>query len=225
MRAEQRIGIGADGVEGDVAKVEQAGETDNDIQAPCQHHIDQDLNAEIIDPFQRTLEADQHDDHDRIQEQNRDADRVEVAAHEAGLRGDCRSLGLLCLGALECRLREADIEEASTSGEEHHYGEQPPALHQDQLVGDVLVGLQADEQHEQAERYGAGIERLAKGTLDGAGDDVAFRRNGNSHDLRPFRLLAGPECRTAGRSARSPGWRRRRRPCSRWRNRPTTCSR
>ncbi len=38
---EQRVGIGADGVEGDVAEVEQAGEADHDVQAPAQHHIGQ----------------------------------------------------------------------------------------------------------------------------------------------------------------------------------------
>ena len=59
--AEQRVGIGADRVEGDVAEIEQAGEADDDVQAPGQHHVDQDLDAEIVDPFQRALEADQRD--------------------------------------------------------------------------------------------------------------------------------------------------------------------
>ncbi len=57
--AEQRVGIGADRVEGDVAEVEQAGEADDDVQAPGEHHVDQDLDAEIVDPFQRALEADE----------------------------------------------------------------------------------------------------------------------------------------------------------------------
>ena len=52
---EQRVGIGADRVEGDVAEVEQAGEADHDVQAPAEHHVDQDLDAEIVDPFQRAL--------------------------------------------------------------------------------------------------------------------------------------------------------------------------
>ena len=59
MRAEQRVGVGADRVEGDVAEVEQAGEADDDVQAPGQHHVDQDLDAEIVDPLDRALEADQ----------------------------------------------------------------------------------------------------------------------------------------------------------------------
>ncbi|MGT2464847.1 hypothetical protein ACVOMV_04495 [Mesorhizobium atlanticum] len=47
--------------------------------------------------------------------------------------------------------------------------------HQDELVADVLVGPEADEQHEQAKRDGACIERFAKSTLDGSSDGVALR--------------------------------------------------
>ena len=49
---EQRIGIGADGVEGDVAEIEEAGEADHDVQAPAQHDVGEDQDAEIHDlPF------------------------------------------------------------------------------------------------------------------------------------------------------------------------------
>ena len=50
---EQRVGIGADRVEGDIAEIEQAGEPDHDVEPPAEHHIDQDLDAEIVDPFHR----------------------------------------------------------------------------------------------------------------------------------------------------------------------------
>ena len=43
---EQRVGIGADGIEGDVAEVEQAGEADDDVQAPAEHDVGQDQDAE-----------------------------------------------------------------------------------------------------------------------------------------------------------------------------------
>ena len=47
MRAgQQRIGIGADGVEGDVAEVEQAGKADDDVQAERQEDVE---NGEIDD--------------------------------------------------------------------------------------------------------------------------------------------------------------------------------
>ena len=44
---QQRIGIGADRVKGDIAEVEQAGEADHDIQSPAEHDIGQHENAEI----------------------------------------------------------------------------------------------------------------------------------------------------------------------------------
>ena len=66
---EQREGIGADRVEGDVAEVEQAGEADHDVEPPAEHHVDQDLDAEIVDPFDRALRAEQPERHQRIGEQ------------------------------------------------------------------------------------------------------------------------------------------------------------
>ena len=36
---EQRVDVGADRVERDVAEVEQAGESDHDVQAERQHHV------------------------------------------------------------------------------------------------------------------------------------------------------------------------------------------
>ncbi len=47
LRAQQRIGIGADGVESDVTEIEQAREADHDVEAPAQHHVGQDQHAEI----------------------------------------------------------------------------------------------------------------------------------------------------------------------------------
>ena len=66
---EQREGIGADRVEGDVAEIEQAREADHDIEAPAEHHVDQDLDAEIVDPFDRALGAGKPEHHQRIDDQ------------------------------------------------------------------------------------------------------------------------------------------------------------
>ena len=44
---QQRVGIGADRVERDIAEIEQAGEADHDVQSPSQHHIGQHENAEV----------------------------------------------------------------------------------------------------------------------------------------------------------------------------------
>ena len=50
---EQRVGVGADRVEGDIAEIEQAGEADDDVQAPAEHHVDEDQDAEMVDPLDR----------------------------------------------------------------------------------------------------------------------------------------------------------------------------
>ena len=34
--------------------LKQAGQSDHDVQAPAQHDVDQDLDAEVIDPLHRT---------------------------------------------------------------------------------------------------------------------------------------------------------------------------
>ena len=61
---EQRIGIGADGIKSDIAEIEQAREPDHDVQPPAQHHVDHDLDAVVVDPFQRAgrPEQPQHDE-------------------------------------------------------------------------------------------------------------------------------------------------------------------
>ena len=54
---QQRVRIGADRVEGDIAEIEQAGEPDHDVEAEAQHHVDQNLHAEIVDPLHAAGEA------------------------------------------------------------------------------------------------------------------------------------------------------------------------
>ena len=46
---EQRIGVGADRVERDIAEVEQAGEANHDVQPPAEHHVGQHQDAEVED--------------------------------------------------------------------------------------------------------------------------------------------------------------------------------
>ena len=62
-------------------------------------------------------------------------------------------------------------------------GKQAPALHEDQFVADVLVGLQADQQHEQAE----GDERRRRALrASRAGDDVVRGLRLRLQWLRPW---------------------------------------
>ena len=56
MRREQREGIGADRVEGDVAEIEQAGEADHDVEAEAEHHIGQHQDGKIEQIAQRQIE-------------------------------------------------------------------------------------------------------------------------------------------------------------------------
>ena len=44
---QQRVGVGADGVERDIAEVQQTGETDDDVQPPAEHDICQYESAEV----------------------------------------------------------------------------------------------------------------------------------------------------------------------------------
>ncbi len=73
-RRQQRVGIGADCVEGDVAEIQQAGEADDDVEAPAQHHIDQDLDAVAVDPFERAAGAERQDGDRREKQQEQQAD-------------------------------------------------------------------------------------------------------------------------------------------------------
>ena len=77
MVGEQRVGIGADRVEGDIAEVEQAGEPDHDVEAPAEHHVDQDLDAEIVDPLAVELD---------VRSSGKDEDRDKRRASRAAVR-------------------------------------------------------------------------------------------------------------------------------------------
>ena len=46
---QQRVGIGADRIERDIAEIEQAGETHDDVQTPSEHDVCQHEDAEIED--------------------------------------------------------------------------------------------------------------------------------------------------------------------------------
>ena len=70
MHRQQRIGIGANGIESDIAQIERAGETDHNVQSPAEHHIDEDLHAVIIDPFQRARRP-KPGDHDKRKSKER----------------------------------------------------------------------------------------------------------------------------------------------------------
>ena len=179
--AEQRIGIGADRVEGDVAEVEQAGEADDDVQPPGQHHVDQDLDAEIVDPLQRALQADQQNDDDR--DRGTAPSRPRSAASSCGSAPcSAATAGALALGrgsrAANRRRDEADIDEAAGHRRSpRRWPAGPSAGTRISSLRDVLIGLQADEQHEQAEgdQRRRRAPRAARAGSDVGGGVAAWR--------------------------------------------------
>src|SRR5690606_11630320 len=94
MLRQQRVGIGTHRIEGDVAEVEQAGQSDDDVEAPGQHHIDEDLDAEVIDILQRTLGTGEQDRDHRIDHQREKRELQEVLVEKALLLGDLENAGL-----------------------------------------------------------------------------------------------------------------------------------
>ena len=70
---QQRVGVGADGVEGDVAEVEQAGEADHDVQAPAEHDVDQHGGRDVdhVAVGERQERQDEGEDEARSREATR----------------------------------------------------------------------------------------------------------------------------------------------------------
>ena len=65
IRAEQRIGVGADAEEGDVAEVEQAAPADDDVEAEREQHVDGDVErhpAHVAAVGHHRHEAEQRDE-------------------------------------------------------------------------------------------------------------------------------------------------------------------
>ena len=57
---DQRVGIGADRVKGDVAEIEEAGEADDDVEPEAEHRIGDDEDGEI-EQIAVAVENDRHD--------------------------------------------------------------------------------------------------------------------------------------------------------------------
>ena len=56
LRGEQREGIGADRIEGDIAEIEQPGEADHDVQPPAEHDVGQHQDRQVEQIAQRQIE-------------------------------------------------------------------------------------------------------------------------------------------------------------------------
>ena len=65
MLRQQRVGIGADRVEGDIAEIEQPGETDHDVQSEAEHRVGDDEDGEIEQITIASVENDRNNERER----------------------------------------------------------------------------------------------------------------------------------------------------------------
>ncbi len=222
---EQRIGIGADGVESDIAEIEQAGEPDHDVQPPAQHHVDHDLDAVVVDPFQRAGRPEQPQHDERKQDRRSRARTARTTCEKRGAGARRRRDALALARGLRRarrpfrprrprrpgRTRCASRRAPSGAGT-GRTGRRSPATpndsgqraDQDQLVVDVGFGVVADDRKAEAE----GDERRGEGVAQRRNDRRRRRLRlgdwrscgvdcGAAVMLRPSPLRAGPGCRTA----------------------------
>ena len=209
VRRQQRVGIGADRVERDVAEIEQPGETDHDVQPPAEHHIGQHQDAEIE---QIAVLVEQH--RRRAARRSASAGRGESGRRRSRRGGATRRLGI---GAAERRSRPRAEDRACA-------GTRPTNTAADQdrersASGAVIASAPVEPcsvrrpimENEQAERDQRG-DSAAPSTRAASVARTALvvearplrRWPLRSHGrlLTPSRLPAGRGCRSAGRSAR-----------------------
>ena len=92
---QKSIGISANRVEGDVSEIEQAGEADHDVQPPAQHHVDQNLDAVIVDPLEGSLRPEKAKRDEREQDDETEREGTEIPTElSPGARRRGRALAL-----------------------------------------------------------------------------------------------------------------------------------
>ena len=221
-RRQQRVGIGADRVKGDVAEIEQAGEADHDVQSPAQHHVDQDLDAVIVDPLQRAAGPEQAEQMSGKQDDEAEHERAELAPERERGRRDG--------GAVPSPSRAACTERAAhAAGGDRADAVEPDApvrrdicrrktkaktsaaipndsgqrAGQDEFVVDVRFGVIADDRERRGRRRRArqrrrcgAPERSRRGGRFAGGGDLEWSAE-RAVMFRPSPLRAGRGCRRA----------------------------
>ena len=200
MLGQQRVGVGADRVERDVAEVEQAGEADDDVQAPAEHHIGQDQRAEV-----EQIAAARRPDR-RRRRRRRAAKPMAKArplapcrARSAAPADDASCAGLSHALADE-RIRAAQAPTKTTADDDR------PAARSARsglsAPSGPVIGADADQQREQAEGDAAPASAARLQRARRISERARSGRVGAAAcHVRPSRLPAGRECRRAGRSA------------------------
>ncbi|KGQ02267.1 hypothetical protein BBAD15_g12524 [Beauveria bassiana D1-5] len=128
---QQGVGIGADGVEADEAQVQQPGETDHDVQAQAQHHVDQHQRGDV----DRAAAGEERPGHGHRQDQ----EHQQLVALGRG-RGQGRQIGLELLERLGDPGPQQLEHEHDRGGQGH---QRPVRLHR--RAGALTDQLQAED--------------------------------------------------------------------------------
>ena len=161
-RRQQRVGIGADRIEGDVAEIEQAGEADHDVEPPAQHHVDQDLDAVVVDPFERRRpEPRISSKRERVRGTAR---RGRSRRHALGDSGAPRRRASGALTTRRCGSTFGEVQRGEAGRKDASEGEdRQPATAAAIRIGaracHVGVGVQEHDRHEQSRTASDGRDR------------------------------------------------------------------
>ena len=120
MHSEQRVAVGADRVECDIAEVEQSGQADHDVEAPAEHDIGHHQDRDVDD-------APVGERHERQRDREEDEDRPDIGCRLADAQHQIvdRGVGLSGLGA---GAREPD-DASGADGEDHARQQDDPHQH------------------------------------------------------------------------------------------------
>ena len=142
------VGVGADGIEGDVAEIQQSREADDDVETPGEHHVDEDLHTEIVDPL----------DGAGLPRQRQRQPRKDQQRGKSGTRQPC----LLMMGKIErgkqhtARAPGMHIEAPQQPSGKHgddEDGDEERARFEDGLMREALIGAEGDQRKAQPERH------------------------------------------------------------------------
>ena len=127
MRGEQREGVGADRIEGDIAEIEQPGETDHDIQSPAEHDVSEHQDRQVEQIAERQAEM------ERLL-QKIGADREQDGEGDAADRKDAS------IGKVGKEMHDDPAHEPDAQEDEHG--------RRHQLEGRAVANDEAEEKHE-----------------------------------------------------------------------------
>jgi hypothetical protein len=170
---QNRIGIGPDSVEGDVAKVQQPREPDHDIQPPAEHHIGQHQDPKVEFIAADTGDEGQH----QCDGQQRRPEQQPRAGQPCAQQG--RAGGWQARPHPECH---GEAQHEDRSAEQRHIH---PAGAQQQRAARTDIGAEPDHHHEQPEGHKHGLASIEQRRAETSRHER--RRHTFSTSCRPSR--------------------------------------